>query len=172
MNNAMRRLMKDLRDIMTDTDGCYAKCFSVHPVKSHELNEDGTTSEVNDMFHWIGKIYGPEDTPYQNGAFKIDIRVSSDYPMKPPQITFRTQIFHPNISTQGVICLNILKHQPSGGGWSPTLSIGHILLSIHSLLSDPNPNDPLNQTAGNLYLSDKDAFDAQARVYTNDYAMK
>jgi ubiquitin-conjugating enzyme E2 D/E len=87
---------------------------------------------------------GPEDSPYSGGVFFLNIYFPTDYPFKPPKITFATRIYHPNINSNGGICLDILKDQ-----WSPALTISKgifliiVLLSISSLLTDPNPDDPL-----------------------------
>ena len=81
---------------------------------------------------------GPKDSPYQGGVFFLNITFPAEYPFQPPRCTFVTKIYHPNINSSGGICLDILKNE-----WSPALTISKVLLSICSLLDDPNPDDPL-----------------------------
>ena len=81
---------------------------------------------------------GPEDSAYTGGVFFLNIHFPTDYPFKPPKVQFVTKIYHPNINSNGSICLDILKDQ-----WSPALTISKVLLSISSLLTDANPDDPL-----------------------------
>ena len=92
----------------------------------------------DDLFHWQATIMGPEDSPYSGGVFFLNIHFPADYPFKPPKVSFTTRIYHCNINANGGICLDILKDQ-----WSPALTISKVLLSICSLLTDPNPDDPL-----------------------------
>ncbi|CAN1158462.1 Ubiquitin-conjugating enzyme E2 28 [Linum perenne] len=70
------------------------------------------------MFHWQATIMGPPDSPYSGGVFLVTIHFPPDYPFKPPKVAFRTKVFHPNINSNGSICLDILKEQ-----WSPALTI-------------------------------------------------
>ena len=119
----------------------------------------------DDIFKWEGVIMGPSDCPYTGGVFKLKIGFPTDYPFKPPNIVFLTKIYHPNISTSGAICLDILKTQ-----WSPALTISKVLLSICSLLTDPNPADPLMPDIAHIYTTDKEAYDATAREWTIKYA--
>jgi ubiquitin-conjugating enzyme E2 D/E len=81
---------------------------------------------------------GPDDSPYTGGVYFMDIHFPADYPFKPPKVSFTTKIYHCNINSNGGICLDILKDQ-----WSPALTISKVLLSICSLLTDANPDDPL-----------------------------
>ena len=82
-----------------------------------------------DIFKWQATIMGPGESPYEGGVFYLDICFPEDYPYKPPRVTFTTRIYHPNVNSQGGICLDILKEQ-----WSPALTISKVLLSICSLL--------------------------------------
>jgi len=119
----------------------------------------------DDLFAWEAIIIGPEGTPYEGGIFKLDIKFGSDYPYKPPKISFSTRIYHMNINASGGICLDILKDN-----WSPALTISKVLLSICSLLSDPNPSDPLVPELAKIYLENQDTYMQNAREYTLQYA--
>ena len=61
---------------------------------------------------------GPGDSPFQGGVFFLSIHFPTDYPFKPPKVNFTTRIYHPNINSNGSICLDILRDQ-----WSPALTI-------------------------------------------------
>jgi len=120
----------------------------------------------DDMFHWTATIMGPADCPYQGGAFFLDIHFPADYPFKPPKVQFTTKIYHPNINANGGICLDILKTQ-----WSPALTISKVLLSICSLLTDPNPDDPLVPDIAKQYKENRAAYEKTAKDHTSKYAM-
>ena len=120
---------------------------------------------LSDITHWQATIFGPEETPYSGGIFNLDITFADDYPFKPPKVIFTTPIYHCNITRQGSICLDILKDN-----WSPALNISKLLLSICSLLAEPNPNDPLVPEIANLLRQNKSVHDANAREYTLKYA--
>jgi ubiquitin-protein ligase len=70
------------------------------------------------QFHWQATIMGPGDSPYSGGVFFLAIHFPTDYPFKPPKVNFTTRIYHPNINSNGSICLDILRDQ-----WSPALTI-------------------------------------------------
>ena len=147
---SLRRITKELEELIKDP-----------PTNCSAGPED------TDIFKWKATIIGPEDTPYHGGVFNLSILFPSDYPFKPPKIKFTTKILHPNINGSGNICLDILQ----GRQWSPALTISKVLLSISSLLSDPNPDDPLDVRAANIYNEDRDKFFEMARAYTFKEAM-
>ncbi len=147
---AHKRLHGELKEITTTPpEGCSA----------------GPISD-DDLFHWSGHIVGPDKSPYERGVFILDIVFPNDYPFKPPKMRFVTKIYHPNIAlSSGSICLDILKEQ-----WSPALTLSRVLLSLMSLLTDPNPNDPLEPNIASEYTKNRAQFDKAARQWTVQYA--
>ena len=117
------------------------------------------------IYEWEGTLMGPSRSPYAGGVFNLSIIFPSNYPFKPPKVKFLTKIFHPNIDYFGNICLDLLNVK-----WCPSLNISKLLLSILSLLDDPNPDDPLNKDAAKIYLEDNDKYIRKARIYTIQYA--
>ena len=73
------------------------------------LNQCSAQPVDDDLFEWSATIKGPVDTPYENGIFQLLLIFSSEYPFKPPKVSFVTKIYHPNINSNGGICLDILK---------------------------------------------------------------
>ena len=147
---ALRRIQRELQDIQRDPPS----------------NATAGPISDEDLFKWRGTIAGPEDTPYAGGLFFLDIQFPTDYPFRPPRLTFMTSIYHPNIDAQGHLYLDILRHQ-----WSPALSISKAMLSVGSLLTDPKPDEWLVQSIAKEFKSDRAAFDATAREWTQRYAM-
>lgn len=145
---AARRIKKEIQDLTTDApDNCSA----------------GPHGE--NMYLWDAVIMGPTDSPFTGGVFRLEIHFPSDYPFKPPKVVFKTKIYHPNIAPSGAICLDILKDQ-----WSPALTISKVLLSICSLLTDPNPKDPLVPDIAEEYMRDRQKYEDTAKLWTARYA--
>ena len=117
------------------------------------------------LFVWKATLMGPNDSAYEGGIFNLNITFPPDYPFSAPKVNFKTKIYHPNINSKGQICLDILKDR-----WSPALTISKVLLSICSLLTDPNPDDPLVISIANMYRKSQKEFDKVARYWTRKYA--
>lgn len=156
---ALRRLQADFKKLNEDT------VVSAGPRKTKRILPSGATEETMDWFNWDATLCGPSGTPYEGGVFTLHLVFPDNYPFKPPQVTFQTKIYHPNINSLGTICLDILKDK-----WSPALTIGQLLLSISSLLSDMNPSDAIVPEIGAQLLSTPEAFKKTARAWTVKYA--
>ena len=113
----------------------------------------------NDIMRWNAVIFGPVDTPFEEGAFKLSLEFTEEYPNRSPTVKFETRMFHPNIYSDGAICLDILQSR-----WSPTYDVSAILTSIQSLLSDPNPNSPANSLAAQLYRENKREYEKRIKA--------
>ena len=145
----IKRINADLNEIMKNPP---ANC-SAGPI------------DDNNIYEWQATIMGPRDSPYQDGIFYLSINFPPEYPFKPPIVKFITKIYHCNINSKGSICLDILKNE-----WSPALTISKLLLSICSLMTDPNPDDPLVTEIADLYTSNRTLHDRNAREYTIRHA--
>ncbi|XP_064400374.1 ubiquitin-conjugating enzyme E2 N [Halichondria panicea] len=110
-------------------------------------------------------VDGPEDSPFENGKFRLELFLPEEYPMAPPKVRFMTKIYHPNIDKLGRICLDILKDK-----WSPALQIRTVLLSIQALLSAPNPDDPLANDVAEQWKSNESKAIETARQWTRLHA--
>ncbi|XP_011404211.1 PREDICTED: ubiquitin-conjugating enzyme E2 E3-like [Amphimedon queenslandica] len=119
----------------------------------------------DNLFEWAASIKGPDGSVYEGGTFLLEIRFSSDYPFKPPKVMFKTRIYHCNINSQGLVCLDILQDK-----WTPALSVGKLLLSITCLLQDCNPRDPLVGSIAKQFLTQRSEHDRTAVLWTKRYA--
>jgi len=140
-STAKRRLIRDFKKLKTDPP-------------------QGVTGAPcdNDIMLWNAVIFGPDETCWEGGTFRLRLQFSEDYPNKPPKVTFMTKMFHPNIYNDGSICLDILQNQ-----WSPIYDVSAVLTSIQSLLTDPNPNSPANSEAAKLYRDDRRMYERRVR---------
>jgi len=130
---ARRRLMRDFKRLQQDPPS------GVSAVPTN-----------NNIMLWNAVIFGPSDTPFEDGTFRLTIEFTEEYPNKPPTVKFVSKMFHPNVYSDGSLCLDILQNR-----WSPTYDVSAILTSIQSLLDEPNPNSPANSVAAQLYLENR-----------------
>uniref|UniRef100_A0A8C4WZ71 Cell division cycle 34 n=1 Tax=Eptatretus burgeri TaxID=7764 RepID=A0A8C4WZ71_EPTBU len=113
----------------------------------------------SDLANWEVAIFGPPETLYQGGYFKAQMTFPQDYPYSPPSFRFLTKMWHPNVYENGDVCISILHpptDDPQSGElpserWNPTQNVRTILLSVISLLSEPNTFSPANVDASVMY---------------------
>ena len=130
-------------------------------LKLKEEEIDGVRIITTDNIKVLNAIMqGPADTPYEDSKYDLEIKFNDSYPMKPPSVKFISPIYHPNVYKGGSICVDILQSE-----WSPAQNIRTILLSIRSLLMDPNPRSPANREAANLYVKDKESYNMKVKTY-------
>ncbi|KAG6809965.1 hypothetical protein H0H92_013893 [Tricholoma furcatifolium] len=140
----------------------------VADLKKEDLGPIVLAPSDDNLYLWKGSIPGPEGSVYEGGVFDFEVNLASDYPFSAPRVMFKTRIYHMNISENGNICIDILKNN-----WSPALSLFKVMLSLSSLLTDPNPKpaeDPLVPSIANQYMRNRKAHDTSARQWTELYA--
>ncbi|KAH8238504.1 hypothetical protein KR032_007766, partial [Drosophila birchii] len=111
----------------------------------------------DNYFLWEVGIFGPPDTLYAGGYFRAELCFPPDYPFSPPTMCFLTKIWHPNVYKTGKVCISILNAPTGNFGedqaerWNPTQNVRTILLSVISLLNEPNILSPANGIAAFWY---------------------
>lgn len=147
---AVVRLNKELSDI----------------IKKPPMGITAGPKNDSNLLEWVATMVGPSGTPYADAVFTLKIVFSKSYPFHSPKVTLVTPIYHCNISSNGDICLDILKDH-----WSPALTIDKVLLSISSLLADPNPGDPLVPAIAHQFRTNRLEHDRVAREHAQKHAM-
>lgn len=128
----------------------------------------------DNIFKWKVIIFGPKDTDYEGGMYTAELIFPENYPNKPPVMRFKCKMWHPNISSDGKVCISILHegkdeydYESEQERWKPTHSAETIILSVISLLSDPNIESPMNIEAAKMYRENPDEYKRMVRRYAD-----
>lgn len=147
MATALKRLAREYKRILKEP----SQYYSISPSEENTLR-------------WEFIMFGQKDTIYNSGLFKGYILFPKSYPINAPTVYFY-DIIHPNIHNDGKVCISILHegvdqygYESEAERWSPTLSVDSILMSIISMLSDPNFESPANINASVLWKNNKDEY--------------
>lgn len=130
----------------------------------------GPISEDN-FFQWEALVSGPPGTPYEGGVFSALLSFPRDYPLSPPSMRFTTPVFHPNVYPDGRVCISILhppgddphQYELSSERWSPVQSVEKILMSVVSMLAEPNDESGANIDACKIWRQDREEFNRIVR---------
>lgn len=121
-------------------------------------NTTASLIDKNDVNRWQATIKGPKGTDYEDITYRIELTLPPNYPFSPPVVRFITKILHVNIKN-GEVCLDILKTE-----WSPALTIGKLLLSLSTLLNEPNFDSVFDTGAYEIYKKDREEFKKRIRI--------
>ena len=136
-----------------------------------DLVSVGLVDDSN-LYEWEILIMGPDGTLFEGGFFKARLVFPPDFPNMPPTMTFVSDMWHPNVYEDGKVCISIL-HPPGEDAmnsqelaierWRPILGVEQILISVISMLSDPNDESPANLDAAVQWRNDRKAFKKKVR---------
>jgi len=139
--SALKRLTTEFNQLIKEPNPHYSVCL-----------------ENKNLFRWNVLLFGPSETIFEGGIFNCVLEFPSDYPNKPPKFKFTKNIFHPNIYSDGQVCISILHEGQDIYGyehiserWNPSHSVNSILMSLLSILSEPNFESPANVDASKLW---------------------
>ncbi|KAI1001368.1 hypothetical protein K3495_g6830 [Podosphaera aphanis] len=124
----------------------------------------------SDLHNWNIVMTGPQESPYAGGKFTLLLSLPREYPFKPPKLSFKTRIYHPNVTfdDNGSMCIGVLKSD----SWKPSLKIPCVLVAAQQLLLEPVPDDAVETTVAELYKTNRKLFTEEAIKATKKYAMK
>jgi ubiquitin-conjugating enzyme E2 A len=110
------------------------------------------------MHLWQATLFGPEDSIWEGAILNLTLSFGADYPDRPPKVKFTTDMFHPNVYGDGSVCLDILQDK-----WKPIYTVSSVLVSLRSLLCDPNPSSPANPIAAEIFKSNPKEYAKRVR---------
>ncbi|KAJ3843315.1 ubiquitin-conjugating enzyme/RWD-like protein [Lentinula raphanica] len=167
---ALRRLMTEYKQLTSggSPDGMFTAGASLHQSNGFSTTNPislGPVSE-SDFFTWEALICGPKDTPFEGGIFSAKLTFPSDYPLSPFKMKFEPPLFHPNIYPDGNVCISILHtpgddptmYEQASERWSPVQSVEKVILSVISMLAEPNLESGANIDCCKLYRDNRQEY--------------
>jgi ubiquitin-protein ligase len=130
-----------------------------------------TIELANDNLNsWNLTLPGPAGTPFAGGIFSLVLTLPPEYPFKPPEVNFRTKIWHPNVTNdgKGVFCMGVLRPDT----WKPSSKLRDVLELVVKLVIEPDANDPVEADIAKEYLNDHRKWERKAREWTAMYAVE
>ncbi|XP_067935251.1 ubiquitin-conjugating enzyme E2 L3-like [Watersipora subatra] len=116
------------------------------------------------IFLWTGQLH-PQNAPYNKAAFRIQLEFPAEYPFKPPKVTFKTKIYHPNVDEKGQVCLPIVTPE----NWKPATKAEQVVNSLLLLIHEPEPDHALRADIAEELKKDKKKFMKNAEEYSKKH---
>ena len=130
--------------------------------------------DENNIFQWKATLSGPKDTSYKSGIFILTINFPNDYPMHPPEVCFKTPIYHVNVNPQkptfqgaeplGHVCISTLNW------WKPNYRMMEVLTNIFGLFYMANPDSPYGLDRANEFRFQRVLHEEKIKYFTQKYA--
>ncbi|CAD6500011.1 BgTH12-04116 [Blumeria graminis f. sp. triticale] len=154
-STAQRRLLQEYRALTNN---------SPEGITAGPVSED-------DLLYWEALIEGPEGTPFEGGIFPAALKFPKDYPLAPPSMRFLGEVWHPNVYPSGLVCISILHppgpdpnhYEDASERWSPIQSVEKILISVMSMLAEPNDESPANVEAAKQWREERPLYEKRVR---------
>lgn len=148
---ASKRLQKELVDLRTS---------GLRTVK--EINVD-----EGNLLIWNALIV-PSQPPFNYGAFRVELNFPVEYPFKPPRLTLKTKIYHPNFDEKGQICLSIVSPE----NWKPATRVNQVMEALVQLIHEPEPDHPLRADLAEEFVTNRKKFLKNAEEHTKKFSDK
>uniref|UniRef100_A0A0K8SJW4 Ubiquitin-conjugating enzyme E2-18 kDa n=2 Tax=Lygus hesperus TaxID=30085 RepID=A0A0K8SJW4_LYGHE len=148
---ASRRLQKELSDLQNS---------GLKTVREIQVDE-------GNLLVWNALIV-PSQPPFSNGAFRVELTFPAEYPFKPPRLTLKTKIYHPNFDEKGQICLSIVSPE----NWKPATRVNQVMEALVHLIHEPEPEHPLRADLAEEFVTNRKKFIRNAEEYTKKFADK
>ena len=141
-------------------------------MKNNDLGVSVGLIDDNDFYKWSVVFTGPEDTIFEGGYFKAILTFPQDFPQNPPEMKFITEMWHPNIYKDGKVCISILhspgvdqfnEQEKADERWRPSLGVEQIIVSVISMLNDPNCDSPANIDASIMFKNKPEEYKKKVR---------
>lgn len=137
------------------------------------------TLDNDNIFTWtLGLYIVHPESPWNHAYLVAKMKFPQNYPFAPPEFRFSPPIFHPNVYSDGRLCIsilheagNILQGEPSSENWSPAQCVESVIVSILSILDDPNILSPANIDASNCWRDKRDAYNERTRAFVKKTAI-
>ncbi|KAL4921923.1 ubiquitin-conjugating enzyme/RWD-like protein [Aspergillus aurantiobrunneus] len=171
-------LYADGQDFLHRKEDIVGSVRGYMPMVGYELAEltesppAGITVELanESLYEWKVFMDGPENSPFNKGRFELKLALPTEYPFKPPTVSFVTKIYHPNVTNddKGSMCLGMLKADE----WKPSSRLLAVLQFARSLLEEPMPDDAVEGRIAEQYREDRIRYEEIAREWTRKYATR